>query len=100
MASAARRRFARNFLRWPQSYPARIINLSFRREAEQRKAGWRYASHRTPKNAKMADLTRIEVHGSAAELEKLKSRSRTLILRGSRSSVHSKTISRSSRNPQ
>src|SRR5947207_10612823 len=39
---------------------------------------------------KMADLTRIEVQGSAAELEKLKSRSRTSILRGSRSSVHSK----------
>src|SRR6266403_2613169 len=46
---------------------------------------------------KMADLTRIEVHGPAAELENLKKPLAPSILRGSRSSVRSKKISRSAR---
>jgi hypothetical protein len=56
VAGAARRRFDRNNLRSPinssgipQNYPVRLVDLTFRREAEQRKAVWRCASHRTPK---------------------------------------------------
>jgi len=41
----------------PQNYPVRLIDLTFRRKAEQRKAVWRCASHRTPKTPAVIEET-------------------------------------------
>src|SRR2546430_2962985 len=56
--------------RYPKSYPARLIDLTFSREAEQRKAVWRWASHRIPKRGPIAFLRAHSLGINSAKLRR------------------------------